>query len=291
MLKFKLILKFLIALVVVSFFLLLKLLIPDSPFSEKDSDIVGGFIEWFGVIYGVLLALVVVEVWQKNTLINSEVDREADALVLLLKTARYIENRTRIRSLARNLKDYAEKVIQLQGDNCFGNSEISNHLDAIHHEAGKIVIDDKTPAPIASEIMRQVNDAIDTRGDWVAHAKEHILPALWVLIIVSSVSWVLCFFGLQIENFALAIAMSAVATFTVTAIILLIKDLDDSSCGLWRVHFDSFEVLKNEANTILSRGSKKSVIARKERHDYPPITVVSSGRSAMKDCKTSEEVA
>jgi len=286
--KLKLMLKLLIASLVVAAFLLLKLIIPDSPLSEKDSEILGGFIEWFGVIYGVLLALIVVEAWQKNSIINNEVDREADALVLLLKTARYIENKRKIKSLAQNLKDYAEKVIQLQGDNCFGNHEISDHLDAIHREAGKIVTDEQTPAPIAAEIMRQVNDAIDTRGDWVAHAKEHILPELWGLIIFSSVAWVICFFGLKVETLALSIFISVVAIFTVSLVILFIKDMDNPSCGLWHVHFESFEVLKDEADKLLHRRLKKSVVDSSERHDLSDIKIIDF---SMNERETAKQYA
>ena len=292
MIKFKLIFKFLFPLLVIAFlFIVLKVKIPDSPFSDRDSDIVGGFIEWFGVIYGVLLALIVVEAWQKNNIINNEVDREADALVLLLKTARYIDNTSQIRSLAKNLRKYADKVMELQGKNCFDNDEISDHLDIIHREAAKIVIDEQTPAPIAAEIMRQVNDAIDTRGDWVAHAKQHILPALWLLIISSSVAWVLCFFGLKIENTALAISMSAVATFTVSAIILLIKDLDNPACGIWCVKFDSFEVLQDEADKFLHRRQKKSAVDSNERLDLSSIKIIDSLDLSMNERETSNEYA
>ncbi|MFQ5631808.1 MAG: hypothetical protein ACE5I1_23795, partial [bacterium] len=186
-------------------------------FSQNDSQIIGNFIEWFGVLYGVMLALVVVEVWRRYNLINNEVDREADALVLLLKTARYLGNSPAVVQLAHKTKAYAESVLELGVKDTQADGVANDCMDAIHDELGAILKTNKAPGALIPEMMRYLNEAYDLRGDRLTHVRERMPKELWFMVIFTSLVWIIGFFGLKIENDYLAITMCSVATFTVSA--------------------------------------------------------------------------
>jgi hypothetical protein len=61
-------------------------------FDENDIGTISGFIEWFGLLYGILLALLVVEVWGNFTTVEREIDKEADELFLLYRTALFLND-------------------------------------------------------------------------------------------------------------------------------------------------------------------------------------------------------
>ena len=236
----------------ISLFVIIFLLTRKTIFSDEDSSIIGNFIEWFGVLYGVLLALVVVEVWQKYSLLNNEIDREADALVLLLKTIRFLDDKYKIKCIAQHIKEYANIILQFKQTHAFDSSTASKKLDEIHKEVGDILTSDKCPLPLSIQIMYHINDAIDTRGDWIAHAKDRMPKTLQVLIFFTSIFWVLGFFGLNIKSLTLALMLCGAATFTVLSILFIIIDLDDPKGGFWGAQFESFETLKIEAENFVS---------------------------------------
>ena len=59
--------------------------------NEEGRDVVSNFIEWFGVLYGILLPLILVRVWEQLDEIDREFDREADAIKLLYEGIFYLK--------------------------------------------------------------------------------------------------------------------------------------------------------------------------------------------------------
>ncbi|MDZ7331921.1 MAG: DUF4239 domain-containing protein [candidate division KSB1 bacterium] len=234
-------------------FVLLFLLARHEDIFKADAPIIGNFIEWFGVLYGVLLALVVVEVWQKNSVLNNEIDREADALVLMLKTARFLNDREGVRDLAIKTQQYAEMILAHKTTDAFESQQAADRLDEIHRAIGKLIkTADPCPLPFANQLIYHINDAFDTRGDWIARAKVRMPTALQFLVFFASLVWVLGFFGLNITSDILAGILCGSATLTVSTILFIIVDLDDPKSGVWKAEFDSFKVLKKTAEEIIS---------------------------------------
>jgi len=236
----------------ISLFVIFFMVSRAKAISDRDANIIGCFIEWFGVLYGVLLALVVVEVWHRYSQINAEVDREADALVLLLKTTSYLKDKSKLHVLARNALEYSKIMLQAEGSQDFAQIKANKKLEEIHSNVGNILNDAELPLPLSLEILRYINDAIDLRGDWLARARERMPRGIWGLVVVTSLFWVLGFFGLNIESDTLAFMLCGISTFTVSSIIFIIADLDDPIGGVWRVRFESFELLQSEARNLLN---------------------------------------
>ena len=219
----------------------------DEWIPSEDRNIIGNFIEWFGVVYGVTLALVVVEVWKNFTMINNEVDREADALVLLLRTVSYLNDQKALTEFAKRLKAYSDLILNNQGH----TKEAKEKLDRIHEWIGQTINDEETPPILAREMIRLINEAIDLRGDRLAHEKERIPKAFWIIVIVASTLWLICFFGLEIRGWLVALFICGSATFIVTSLLFIIADLNQPTIGFFKISYEPFEVLDREISRVL----------------------------------------
>lgn len=77
------------------------------------STFVMSFIGWFSILYGVLLPLILIKVWERLDNIDREFDREADAVKLVYNTLSYLprgKSKYAI-EIAASLREYVEHVI------------------------------------------------------------------------------------------------------------------------------------------------------------------------------------
>ena len=58
-----------------------------KPVAPDDQTLLQNYIEWYGVFYTLTLSFIIGQGWQRYLKANSEIDREADALSLLLRTS------------------------------------------------------------------------------------------------------------------------------------------------------------------------------------------------------------
>ena len=72
------------------------------------------FIEWFGVLYGILLPLILVRVWEQLDAIDREFDREADAVRLLYEDIYYLPGNSAkfAKETAKLLRNYVVHIIE-----------------------------------------------------------------------------------------------------------------------------------------------------------------------------------
>jgi len=64
---------------------------------DPDSLFVSNFINWFGILYGILLPLILIRVWEQLDILDTEFDREADTIKLLYEDIFYLaKNRAKI---------------------------------------------------------------------------------------------------------------------------------------------------------------------------------------------------
>lgn len=218
---------------------------------ENDNTILGNFIEWFGAIFGILIALVLVESWAKHSQINEELDKEADALTLLLKSSRALSDHALQEQMATRIRDYAEQTKEAGVEDSKDRQEAIQLLDELHRDIVSILRDKSTPTPVMSEHLRLIHDVIDVRCDRIAHIQDRLKTPLWLVIFFTSAIWLFAFFTLQINSDVLAIFITGGALFTVSILLLIIKDIDGHRNGVWKANFDAFNAPIQEAETLL----------------------------------------
>lgn len=99
--------------------------------SLADQNLLQNFIEWYAVIYTIILSVIIGQAWRKYIRVNNEIDREADALVLLVQTARMFKDEYLSSALFQAVKRYVKCLILLQSKDRRTNGELREKLRAI----------------------------------------------------------------------------------------------------------------------------------------------------------------
>ncbi len=109
------------------------------PFTLTDVDgnptFASNFIEWFGILYGILLPLMLVRVWEQLDAIDREFDREADAVKLLYEDIYYLPGNTEnfAKETAKLLSGYVKHVMDNYRYEVKPNNTSSVNLDDISY--------------------------------------------------------------------------------------------------------------------------------------------------------------
>lgn len=246
--------------------------------SDSDTRVIEGFIEWFGVLYGLLLALLMVEVWTNYNQVGEEIDKEADALRMLYWTAQHLQDQEIARCIARSTLEYADLALQTfpKKDATSEHTNWPNRLKGLfeelvlpkkHEGNGKECVNGGNPTgaektfrnlhgfvgqaiaspghlAVCTEMLARINEARDTHGDWVARAREDRVPdMLWKLLAASSFIWLLAFLGLPIKNFVVGLLFVGGVAFVVAGILFLMYDLSKPLTRSIVASFGPFEDL------------------------------------------------
>lgn len=225
----------------VGIFILLIFFLQFIDVGKPDKEILGNFIEWYGILFSILLALVIVHVWTKYNTVDALVDKEADTLVSLLRFAKFLESPPVFIALADVIYDYCAYFCQpgLSYENAMKDSR--EKLDKIFSELFKAVKSVQQPI-LTKEMIRCFDEAADTRGDRDAIAKERIPYVLWFMMVFTSMIWLTSFFWLAFIDVHLTVAVFMLFSTSVTVIGLLFiaKDIDNPISGMWKINFNAF---------------------------------------------------
>ncbi len=230
---------------------------------QNDQQVIQNFIEWFGVPYGLLIALVLVNVWNQFDRIDREFDREADAISMLYETVLLIDDDNQ--KLTKCKQEITQKIIGYV--NHVAKNYSHEHTDSVVRNIGdnflkgirevvKQVIHGKEKETVCTELLHQLHEAVDVRGDRISHSSQRMHGTLWVLSFAASVLWVIPFNMLNFENIWMGYVMLFGVTFVVVGLLAVIWDLNDPFGGAWKINIDSWKELKKG----LKYQTKKSVI-------------------------------
>lgn len=204
-----------------------------------DREILGNFIEWFGILFSIMLALVVVEVWNKYNTVESLVDKEADALVSLLRFARFLDEPAFFAKLTEAVADYCRHFTSSR------EMKARNHLKKMEPIFSDVLEASKTgKLPfVVNEMIRCFDEASDARGDREHLAKQHMPGVLWFMMVFNSMVWLLGFFWFSFQgvNVYVAAFMLLSTTFSVVGLLVIANDIDNPVSGIWKIKYDSFK--------------------------------------------------
>ncbi len=220
-----------------------------SELLAEDFELIKSFIEWFGVAYGLLIALVLVNVWAQFDGTEREFDREADAIFMLYESVKQVQETAGTRDLGEKIIEAIKKYVAHVTDNY--KVELHNLkardvgdkvLEDIRVLIGRLIYTD-APEAITFELVRQFNEVADVRGDRISRSRQRIPKPVWSISVASSILWVIPFYGLKFASDWVAIFLMSGVTAVVIAILVIIRDLDDPFEGSWQIDIEEWEQL------------------------------------------------
>ena len=235
---------------VVGLVLVQRLVPPDR--REEQNNVAGFIFAVLGVAYAVLLAFVVIAVWQDYTTAQTNVDSEAYELagVYFLASQLPEPQRMRIQDLART---YARVVVEEEWP-MMEQGKTSPRADSLVRQL-RLKILEFDPHTEGEQVLyerglTQLHDAADARRSRLLEVKEGIPKLLWVDLVVGGVITVsfTYLFGLK-SNVAHALIVAAL-TLVICGILFTIGEFDYPFSGLVEIRPDAFkEVLRSFGGT------------------------------------------
>jgi Protein of unknown function (DUF4239) len=219
---------------------------------EEHNDVAGFIYAVLGVAYAVLLAFVVIAVWQNYETAKTNVDTEANELaeVYFLASQLPEPQRTHVQDLARR---YARVVVEEEWP-MMKRGQTSERADSLLRELRSKLLEfdprTKGEQVLYERGLTQLHDASDARRSRLLEVREGIPKLLWVVLVLGGVITVsfTYLFGLK-SNVAHALMVAAL-TLVICGILFTIAEFDYPFSGLVEIRPDAFrEVLHSFGGT------------------------------------------
>ena len=210
---------------------------------EGQNDVTGFIYAVLGVAYAVLLAFVVIAVWQDYETAQTDVESEAHELagVYFLASQLPDPERTRIQDLART---YARLVVEQEWP-MMERGQTSPHAESLLSQL-RLKLLEFDPRTEGEQVLyerglAQLHDAADARRSRLLEVREGIPKLLWVVIVgggVVTVSFTYLF-GLK-SNVAHGLMVAAL-TLLICAILFTIGEFDYPFSGVVEIRPEAFK--------------------------------------------------
>ena len=221
--------------------LLVQRLVPPER-REEQNDVAGFIYAVLGVAYAVLLAFVVIAVWQDYKTAQANVESEAHELagVYFLASQLPEPQRTTIQDLARM---YARVVVEEEWP-MMERGQTSPRADSLLRQL-RLELLEFDPRTRGEQVLyegglAQLHDAIDARRSRLLEVREGIPIQLWVVLVLGGVITVsfTYLFGLK-SNVAHALMVAAL-TLLICGILFTIGEFNNPFSGVVEIRPDAF---------------------------------------------------
>ena len=229
-------------LVAVAGLVLVQRLVPPER-REEQNDVAGFIYSVLGVAYAVLLAFVVIAVWQAYEAAQADVESEAHELagVYFLASRMPEPDRSRIQDLVRM---YARVVVEEEWP-MMERGQTSPRADSLLRQLRSELLEfdphTKGEQVVYESGLSQLHDAVDARRARLLEVREGIPELLWVVLVLGGVITVsfTYLFGLK-SNVAHALMVAAL-TLVICGILFTIGEFDFPFTGVVEIRPDAFK--------------------------------------------------
>jgi Protein of unknown function (DUF4239) len=238
--------------------MLVQRLVP-ATIRKEHNDVAGFVYAVLGVIYAVLLALVVIAVWEEYQAASATAEQEANALAEIFWLAHQLpepEGR-HVQELARS---YAQEVVDKEWPLMEqGRTPLMEQSRAT--PSGWVLIDDiranlqgfepRTPADeqLYAEGLDQVQRLADARRMRLVASEESIPAVLWVVLVVGGMVTVGFAYLFGLENTGAHALMVASLAGVIALVLFTIGVLDHPFSDGARIGTGAFELVLNRFET------------------------------------------
>jgi hypothetical protein len=213
--------------------------------SSETNDFVGNYLQALASIYAVLLAFVTFVVWSQFNDARTLVEREANELLDLFRTARALPEPVG-GPLCKNVAGYVEEVLgaEWQAMACAAPGEMrrgTELLDVLWGRIASVAPGNERESALFAELLSRFNDLSDVRQARLTASRLRIPMALKIFVYAGAFMTVGSLYLVCIPSFTVhAIATGAVAG-ALSNVLYVIHDLDSCFSGEWQVPRSAFE--------------------------------------------------
>lgn len=200
-----------------------------SPQSLHDHHDVAGFIlAIVGVIYAVLLAFVVVIVWEQFEDAKVVAEKEANALLDIYHMAPGLSPEVR-EQVRREVRAYAQSVVEFEWSAMANGAEDDNTARALDQLWGaftKANPHTNRESALYEQSISRLTDVSDNRRLRLLAARNGLPAPLWIALIFGGVATIIFTYFFGIEKFANQARMTVLLSATIGVVLFIVSALD-----------------------------------------------------------------
>jgi hypothetical protein len=196
-------------------------------------------------VYAVLMAFVVVTVWQNFEKSNANVQLEANYMADIYRDSEAFSPEFH-KKVGDLLREYREKVISLEWkDMARGrmNGEVETQMRKIWSAFTSYQPRDKAEEAFFAEAVDKLNSFRELRRQRIMDSRSGIPPLLWVVLIIGGVSIISLTFFFGAENLRVQILISVLLAITISLMLFTIMSLDYPFTGAVSVSPEPFRAM------------------------------------------------
>src|SRR5215204_3054075 len=218
---------------------------------KEHNDVAGFIYAVLGVIYAVLIALVVIAVWEDFAAARDTVEREASELDDVFRLAHPLPDpegrqlQELARSYARVVVD-EEWALMAQGRT---SPRAWDLLDEMTLGFENVEVRTKSEEVLYGEALDRINELADARNARLVEAGEDIPTVLWGVLVVGAITVVGFTYLFGLNNVLVHKLMVAALALVISSILFSIGLLESPFSGSVRVEPEAFELVLNRFET------------------------------------------
>lgn len=210
------------------------------------NDVAGFMFSTLGVIYAVLLAFVVIIVWENYESTSSHVTEETHCMEIMYRSSDAFPNpeKERLRSL---LKDYAIDAVDKEWP-AMAKGESSPEIEKIERNIWGVYLHDIKPRTdlqkaFYTESVKALGEVSKMRGERLLQARTGIPSLLWLVLIAGGLITLAFTFFFGTENLEAQTIMTALLAAIMALMFFTILSLDFPFTGSVTVSHEPFKQL------------------------------------------------
>jgi len=216
-----------------------------SQLRQEHNDVAGFIYAVLGVIYAVLLALVVIAVWEEFAAARDTAEREASELDDVFRLAHPLPD-PEGRQLQELARSYAQVVVDeewalmAQGRT---SPRAWDSLDEMTLLFENLEVRTKAEQVLYGEALDRIDELADARNARLVEADEGIPTVLWGVLVFGGIMIVSFTYLFGLENTLVHYLMVAVLALVISSVLFTIGVLEYPFSGDVRVDPEAFEVV------------------------------------------------
>ncbi|HWO18158.1 MAG TPA: DUF4239 domain-containing protein [Kofleriaceae bacterium] len=216
----------------------------------------GTYLQTIGGIYAVLLAFVVVIVWNQFNEARALIEREASALVDLHRTASGLPAETRSQ-IQEGLSAYVDDVLAKEWRAMHTGDEaaielVGQRLDDVWRAVHRCRPSDACQHTVYGEVLSHFNELADLRTSRLSAARTRVPIAMRILLYTGAVLVTGSIYLVHIPELWLHATIAASLAGAIAHILYLIIDLDDAFEGDSQISRAAFERARRSFDRVAS---------------------------------------
>lgn len=210
---------------------------------SRDNAVIGNIGNIVGLIYGVLVGLTALYLFNNNSYTTDAVQHEANAAANIAREAVWLKEPARS-TIQSDIKNYVDKVIHVEWPLMREGKDLSNEndfvIEKINKELLQYSVENKSDDLIIRDLVTEVKALYNGRQQRIVMSNSSLSPEIWEVIIIGTILTIGINFLYRVSLHLHLIAIIA-AGLMASSMIFLLVTLDRPFQGEFIIEPDAFK--------------------------------------------------